>query len=109
SVPYPLDGELALQAIRDSGGSAISVSDSEMVNATRVMARLEGIFAEPTGAASIAGLAKAIEEGIVSKEESVVALVTGTGLKVISSFGKILEVHKTIGRNISDLKSTLDG
>ena len=109
SVPYPLDGELALRAIRDSGGSAISVSDSEMVNATRVMARHEGIFAEPTGVASIAGLAKALEEGIESKEESVVALVTGTGLKVILSFTKLLEIHRTIGKNILDLKSILEG
>jgi len=81
------------------------VSDDEMVNATGVMARLEGVFAEPTGAASIAGLAKALEEGIVSKEESVVALVTETGLKVISSFAKLFEIHKMTGKNILDLKS----
>ncbi len=109
SVPYPLDGELALRAIRDSGGSAISVSDGEMVNAARDMARLEGIFAEPTGAASVAGLSKALKEGIVSEEEPVVLLVTGTGLKAISSFGKLLEAPKTIGRNISHLKNALDG
>jgi len=108
SVPFPLDGELALRAIRDSGGSAISVSDVEMVRAAGVMARLEGIFAEPTGAASVAGLAKALEEGIISKKESVVALVTGTGLKEITSFGKLLQSPKTIGRDISDLKSILD-
>lgn len=109
SVPYPLDGELALRAIRDSNGSAISVSEGEMINAARVMARLEGIFAEPTGAASVAGLLKALEEGIVGNNESVVALVTGTGLKVISSFGKLLEIPETIGKNISDLKGILDG
>jgi len=108
SVPFPLDGEQALRAIRDSGGSAISVSDVEMVRAAGVMARLEGIFAEPTGAASVAGLAKALEEGIISKKESVVALVTGTGLKEITSFGKLLQSPKTIGRDISDLKSILD-
>jgi len=108
SVPYPLDGELALRAIRDSGGSAISVSDGEMVHAAGVMARLEGIFSEPTGAASVAGLAKALGEGTVRKEESVVALVTGTGLKEITSFGKLLQSPKTIGRNISDLKNILD-
>lgn len=89
---YPWDGDAALPALRESHGVAEKVSDSEILESQRLLASTEGIFAEPTGVAALAGLIKLAEKGVVKKDEVVVLLVTGHGLKdpqaVSSQFGK---------------------
>jgi len=80
-VANPLQKELALKAINDSGGSALSVSDQEIFAAEQSIARLEGIFAEPASSGTIAALGKAIEKSLISNDETVVCLITGSGLK----------------------------
>lgn len=107
-VPYPLDGDWALEAIEESGGYALTLSDEEMNRAAMILARSEGVFAESTGAASVAGFARALEEGVVGGEETVVAVVTGSGLKSISLFGELLDESRVIGRDSSDLNSVVD-
>ncbi len=78
---YPQDGTYTLEAIRRSGGVALAASDDEILRAQRDMARLEGIFAEPTGAAGVAILPRLMEEGPVRPSDRVVVLATGHGLK----------------------------
>jgi threonine synthase len=78
---YPWDGDAALAALRETNGLAEEVSDRDILQAQRVLASNEGIFAEPTGVASLAGLIRLIEEGVVKRDESVVVLVTGSGFK----------------------------
>ena len=80
-VPSPPLGEMVLEAIRGSRGSAVAVSDEEILEATRLLAKTEGVFAEPASASVIAGLKRLIEEGVVAHDESVVCVITGTGLK----------------------------
>ena len=80
-VANPLQKELALKAINDSGGSAIAVSDQKIFAAEQSIARLEGIFAEPASSGTIAALGKAREESLISSDESVICLITGSGLK----------------------------
>ena len=80
-VANPLQKELALKAINDSGGSALAVSDQKIFAAEQSIARLEGIFAEPASSGTIAALRKAREESLISSDESVVCLITGSGLK----------------------------
>ena len=72
---------LALKAIEDSDGMAISVSDQEIFAAEQEIARLEGIFAEPASSGTIAALKKVKTESIIKGDESVVCLITGSGLK----------------------------
>ncbi|PUA33316.1 MAG: threonine synthase [Zestosphaera tikiterensis] len=79
--PYPWDGDAGLQALKSTRGHADEVPDSLIIEAMKLLARYEGIFAEPSGAASLAGLLKAIDDGIIDKSDEVVVLVTGHGLK----------------------------
>ncbi len=81
AVGIPRNLDKAILAIRESGGIAVEVSDDEIMEAMRVLGRVQGVFAEPAGAAGMAGLMKAAREGLVPADASAVALVTGNGLK----------------------------
>ncbi|MET1160095.1 MAG: threonine synthase [Thermoprotei archaeon] len=78
---YPWDGDYGLRALYDTSGYGVVVSDNEIMEAVKMLAKYEGIFAEPSGAAGLAGLVKALREGRVDRDETVVVLVTGHGLK----------------------------
>jgi len=85
-VPHALGDFLILRAVRESGGSALAVSDDEIMDAVRLMASEEGLFACPEGAATLAALERLIEDGFVEKGERVVLFNTGTGLKYTDLF-----------------------
>jgi threonine synthase len=74
-------GDHALQAIRASGGAAIAVEDGQILEFQRLLARLEGVWAEPSGAISVAALPILIEAGLIRPEERVVCILTGAGFK----------------------------
>ena len=80
-VPAAIADYLILDAIRDSHGTAVSVSDDEILTAMGEVARLEGIFAAPEGAAGYAGYKKLLAQGRLDPAESVVLFNTGSGLK----------------------------
>jgi threonine synthase len=80
-VPTAIADYLILDAIRDSGGCAIAVSDAEILAAMAELARLEGLFAAPEGAAGYAGYKKLLAQGRLDPGESVVLFNTGSGLK----------------------------
>jgi len=80
-VKEPLYGKLALDALRDSNGFAVSVSDEEMMEAGREIAGKEGIFAEPASSAPIACLKLEEVQAKISPDERIVCLVTSSGLK----------------------------
>lgn len=75
----PLDGERALKSVKESGGFMESVSDGEILQARDMLARKEGLFAEPAGAVSLAGLIKVREK--IKPKSRVVCIITGHGLK----------------------------
>lgn len=79
-IGNPVNSPKALPGIRETGGTAISVSDGEITQAQRDLAE-EGIGVEPASAASIAGLRKLRESGVVGADEDVVCLTTGHLLK----------------------------
>ena len=85
AIGNPADGWYALEAIRSSGGSCASVTDDEIVEGIRLLARTEGIFAETAGGVTIATLAKLAASGVVRPDERVVAFVTGHGLKTVEA------------------------
>ena len=80
-IGNPVNGPKALRAIRNSGGTAESVTDQEIVEAQLFLARLEGIGVEPASAASLAGLKKLVEAGEVERDEVVVCVATGNLMK----------------------------
>jgi threonine synthase len=80
-IGAPVSSIKALKAIYDSNGYAETVSDDEILASQKELARKEGIGVEPASAASIAGLKKLVEEGIIDKGEQVVCVVTGHLLK----------------------------
>mgnify|MGYP000203287895 CR=1 FL=1 len=81
SDPYPWDGDGGLQALKETSGYADDVTDEEILEAMKLLAKTEGIFAEPSGATGLAGLIKAVREGKVGKDDVIVVLITGHGLK----------------------------
>jgi threonine synthase len=85
SVGLPRNGAMAVKNIRASGGFGVTVSDAEILAAEKELARLTGVFAEPSGAACYAGLLRLLEEGSIARDERVVLLVTGSGLKSIDA------------------------
>jgi len=82
----PLDGSWALKALKEAGGTGITVSDNEASCARGMLAREEGIFTELSGAASTAGLLKACDEGLIPKGVRAVSIITGHGLKEPEAF-----------------------
>jgi len=90
-IGNPVSGRKALRAIYDTGGLALQVSDEEIMGAQSRLGRMEGIGVEPASAASIAGLMRLREEGLISSDERVVCVCTGNLLKdpeaVMMGFG----------------------
>jgi threonine synthase len=85
AIGNPADGAYALEEVRASGGAVAAVSDAEVVEAIRLLARTEGIFAETAGGVTVGVLAKLAASGVIKPNERVVALITGNGLKTIEA------------------------
>ena len=81
--PQPPSGNRTLRLLYESQGTAAMVSDQEMLNTRVLLAETEGLLAEVSSAASIAVIPKLLENGFIKKSETVVCVVTGTGLKDI--------------------------
>jgi threonine synthase len=95
SVSLPRDGAAAVQAVRESGGFAVTVSDAEILAAIPELARGANVFAEPAAAAAWAGLKKAAGQGRVGARQTAALLVTGSGLKDVAS------ARKSVGKPYS--------
>ncbi|MEI7482818.1 MAG: threonine synthase [Elusimicrobiota bacterium] len=104
AVSMPRDGMAAVMAIRDSQGFAISVTDAEILAAIPEVARGSNVFAEPAAAATYAGLKKAVAEGKVKENESVVLLISGNGLKDIASAMKSAGQPFVIKADMAELR-----
>jgi threonine synthase len=85
-VPRAIGDFLILDAIRASGGTAIAVTDQELIKATREIGAAEGVFCAPEGAACLPALKKLVRTGQVKREERVILFNTGAGVKYLESF-----------------------
>ena len=85
AVGVPRNGDKALMAIRESRGLAVNVSDREIMEAQQLLGRSCGVFGEPAGVTAAAGVKKLCEQGILGREETVVSVVTGNGLKDVAN------------------------
>lgn len=86
-VPKAIGDFLILDALRESGGTAVAVSDDELIEATREIGAAEGVFCAPEGAACLPALRKLLDAGEVKKDERVVLFNTGAGVKYLEAFG----------------------
>lgn len=80
-VPNILDGNEVIMECRKLGGNGYVVSDESVFQVQKKLAQTEGIFSEPAGAVSLAGVVKALESGEVGEDDHIVCLVTGSGFK----------------------------
>jgi len=98
-IGAPVNWKKAVRAVKESCGFMETVSDAEILEAQKFLAQYEGLFVEPASAASVAGLAKLIQMGQIDRDETVVCIVTGHGLKdpdiVLKRFRKPVEVEAT--------------
>jgi threonine synthase len=85
-VPKAIGDFLILEALRESGGTAVAVTDEELIAATKEIGAAEGIFCAPEGAACLPALRKLIEADLVKSDERVVLFNTGAGVKYLEAF-----------------------
>ena len=85
AVGVPRNADKALNAVRESGGIAVNVSDEEILAAMRLLGRTQGVFGEPAGVTGTAGVKKALELGLIDPDSTVVSIVTGNGLKDVAN------------------------
>lgn len=106
-VQVPRNWRKAVNALRDADGHVVCVSDDEMLDAIRLAGR-QGVFAEPAAAAALAGVVAAREQNIISPQESVLAMITGSGLKdirnAIRAGGQLLRIQPDLASVEQQLK-----
>jgi threonine synthase len=105
----PRDRIKAMRAVRETQGAFVIVNDEEILKAIPSLARGSGVFAEPAGAASLAGAVKAISMGLVAPDERIVILVTGSGLKDIRATLQAVKMPKRIKPNLKAVQAALQG
>ncbi len=102
AVGVPRNADKALNAIRESDGVVVNVSDEEILAAARLLGRTCGVFGEPAGVTGTAGVKKALELGLIPPEASVVSIVTGNGLKdtpnAIKAAGEPISIDPDMGQ-----------
>ncbi|NOY38924.1 MAG: threonine synthase [Nitrospirae bacterium] len=94
AIGNPADGFYACRVVKESGGYGEEVTDDEIVEGIKLLARTEGIFAETAGGVTVAVTRKLIEKGYIDKDEVTVICVTGNGMKTQEALqGKVSEPH----------------
>ncbi len=110
NVKKPTFGERAIESIKESNGLALSVSEKEMITASKLLGTKEGIFAELSSATVIAAIEKLYDSGYLKKDDVVLALITASGLKTSGVFHrsttrtKKVESFRSMGTKIEILR-----
>jgi threonine synthase len=108
AIGNPADGFYASQVVNETGGYGEDVSDREIIDAIKLLARAEGIFAETAGGVTLAATIKLVETGKIGKDESTVICITGNGLKTQEALqGQVISPH-FIKPNIGSFEEALD-
>ena len=106
SVDLPRDGVRAIRAARDTGGTYITVSDEEILSAIAELGKV-GVFAEPAGATSYAGLVKAAASGVVGNDDPILVINTGSGLKDVKAAMQAVSAAPIIEPTLEAVKQLL--
>jgi threonine synthase len=108
AIGNPADGIYALETVRRSGGAIAAVTDDEILDGIRLLARTEGIFAETAGGVTIATLAKLAASGVVLPDEKVVVYVTGNGLKTVDVLSGVCRPSAPIAPTLAAFNRAVD-
>jgi threonine synthase len=106
-VDMPRNAIACLAEIQASNGGAVIVTDDAILASISRLASTTGVFAEPAGAAVLAGLHAALEEGLVDRDERVVLMVTGTGLKDVSAAANALPPLRPVDATLDSLRHAI--
>ncbi len=104
SVDIPRNFWMTKKFIEQYNGEWISVSDEEIISASKILSENTGIFAEPAAAASFAGILKYHKQDKIDENSKNVVLLTGSGLKDLNAVQKIIEIPKAI-KNLDEINS----
>ena len=107
AVGQPRNQTKALRAIRASGGSMVAVEDGEILEAMYELAQHTGVFGEPAGVTGVAGLLRAVSSGVVKKNETVLHIVSGNGLKDVRSAMKACPEARKIRVSLDDVRKVV--
>jgi threonine synthase len=101
-IGKPVNWVKAMRAVQDSRGVFTVVTDEEILKAMMDLARLEGVVVEPASAAAVAGLTKLAREGLVARDETVVVVLTGHGLKDPGAWNRVAQVRRVKVKSVGD-------
>ena len=107
AVGRPRDPDRAMRAVRQSRGLGLRVRDSEILEAQSLLARREGVFVEPSAAASLAGLVRLAASGDIGRDERVVLIFTGNGLKDTASILERTRLPEAIPASLESVERRL--
>jgi len=102
AIGNPADGYYVIQAVRESGGWGESVTDEEILEGIKLLARSEGIFTEPAGGTEVAVAKKLIETGRIPRDESIVISITGNGYKTLETVASAVEKPYAINATLEN-------
>jgi threonine synthase len=108
AIGNPADGIYAIETVKESGGYGESASDDEIIKAMKLLASTEGIFTETAGGVTLAATKKLIESGRISRDESIVVLITGNGMKTIEAFNGHLSAPHIIDPRLKSFTQLME-
>jgi threonine synthase len=109
AIGNPADGPYVLDTVRRTGGAVADVSDDEVVEAIKLLARTEGIFAETAGGVTVACARKLVEAGRLDPEADTVLLITGDGLKTLDAVAGHVAPTATVSASTAEVRRALAG
>jgi threonine synthase len=113
AIGNPADGYYATKAALDSGGGAAAPTDTEIIEAMKLLAETEGVFTETAGGVTLAATKRLLEEGTIPRDESLVVCITGNGLKtqepLVNQLGQAVQIKPTLASFESELAAQLAG
>jgi len=107
-IGNPINADKALRAISESGGLAESVTDEEIVETQKELAKLEGIGVEPASASSIAGMKKLLANGLIDDDEKIVCITTGNLLKDPEEVVRVCDKPIVVEAKFEEVKKVLN-
>ncbi|MFW9809779.1 MAG: threonine synthase [Candidatus Thorarchaeota archaeon] len=106
--PFPWDGDAALRYLKLAKGEAIAVSDTAIEESLVELGKFEGVFAEPSGVAALAGLKQLMDQGTIDRSDRVIVPITGSGFKDLATPDRLTPEVKLIPPETSELKRALE-
>lgn len=108
AIGNPADGPYVLDTVRRTGGAIEDVTDEEVVEGIRLLARTEGIFTETAGGVTVATAKKLVETGRLDPDAETVLLITGDGLKTLDALGDQVGPKATVPPSVEAVQAALD-